>query len=91
MNKIIFFKKEKFNQINKLFPKNKFEKIFKFNNIETLEKSKKNDLSFFDSIKYKNLAEKTKASYCITTKRLEKFLQDKTFNLFFKVFKLINR
>ena len=78
MNKIIFFKKEKFNQINKLFPKNKFEKIFKFNNIETLEKSKKNDLSFFDSIKYKNLAEKTKASYCITTKRLEKFLPQTT-------------
>ena len=35
------------------------------------------DLTFFDSIKYKYSAEKTKAACCITTKKLEKYLPKK--------------
>ncbi len=36
--------------------------------------AKKNDLTFFDSIKYKSYALKTNASACLTSKKLEKFL-----------------
>ena len=39
-----------------------------------IKKSIKNDISFFDSVKYKSLAVNTRASACITTKNLEKFL-----------------
>ena len=78
MESVIFFKKEKNPPINKLFPSLKFKKEAKFNNIKTLNKSKKFDITFFDSIKYKSLAATTKASYCITTKKLEKFLPNTT-------------
>ena len=44
------------------------------NNVYPLNKANKNDISFFESIKYKPLAEKTKAGVCITTNKLEKFL-----------------
>ena len=68
----VFFKKEKSIPINKLFPKVKSN--IKINDVATLSKSKKFDLTFFDSIKYKSFAINTKASFCITTEKLEKFL-----------------
>jgi len=71
-----FFKKEKSIDISKFFPK--IKKKIKINNISTLEKSNQNDLTFFDSIKYKSFAISTKASVCITTANLEKFLPAKT-------------
>ena len=70
---IVFFKK-KSSFINTLFSNFKSKKNTKVNNINTLKKSKKFDLTFFDSIKYKSHASNTKASFCITTKKLEKFL-----------------
>ena len=48
------------------------------NDIKTLDKAGVNDLTFFDSIKYKDLAASTKASYCITTLKLEKFISIKS-------------
>ena len=39
-------------------------------NITDLFTSEKNDITFFHSKKYENLATKTKASFCITTKNL---------------------
>ena len=54
----------------------KSRKNTKINEIKTLKDSKKFDLTFFDSIKYKTHASITKASYCITTKKLEKFLPE---------------
>jgi UDP-3-O-[3-hydroxymyristoyl] glucosamine N-acyltransferase len=77
MKNINFFKK-KLIKINKLFPKEKFYKINYINEIKTLEKASFGDLTFFDSIRYKNLAKNTKASYCITNKNLSKFLPSKT-------------
>ena len=45
--------------------------------IKTLDRSTQQDLSFFfDSIKYKEHAIKTKAGCCITNHKLEKFLPD---------------
>ena len=73
MLSVLFFKKKNC-QINSLFPDFKSEKNIKINNIKTLRKSKKFDLTFFDSIKYKSDASSTKASFCITTRKLEKFL-----------------
>ena len=69
----VFFKKRSF-LINDLFSNFKAKKNTKINNIKILKKSKKFDLTFFDSIKYKSFALKTKASFCITTEKLEKFL-----------------
>jgi len=71
-----FFKKEKTISINKIFPKIKSN--IKINNIRTLDKSKKFDLTFFDSIKYKPFALRTEASFCITTEKLKKFLPNST-------------
>jgi len=72
----VFFKKEKSISINRLFPKVKSN--IKINDVATLSKSKKFDLTFFDSIKYKSFALNTKASFCITTEKLEKFLPTHT-------------
>ena len=74
MNSIDFFNNNKKISLKKLFPKNKFKKDYIILNIRTLEKSTKKDISFFDSIKYKKDAEKTKAICCITNDKLSKFL-----------------
>ncbi len=72
----VFFKKKKSVAINKIFPKIKSND--KISDVSTLSKSKKSDLTFFDSIKYKSFALNTKASFCITTEKLEKFLPSST-------------
>ena len=58
-----FFKKKNIFLIQELFPKIKFIKKNKINNIKTLNKSSNADLTFFDSIKYKSYAIDTKAYY----------------------------
>jgi UDP-3-O-[3-hydroxymyristoyl] glucosamine N-acyltransferase len=67
-----FFLKKKNIYIKKIFPKN--NKNFIINEIRPLYLAKKNDLTFFDSIKYKSQALKTNASACITTAKLKFFL-----------------
>ena len=67
-----FFKKKIY--ISDLFPKEKFKKKIKLNNIKSLGEATKLDLTFYDSKKYKNLANQTKARYCITTENLSKDL-----------------
>ena len=73
MQSVSFFKKKSF-LANNLFQDFKLKKNIKINNIKSLKKAKKFDLTFFDSIRYKSFASSTKASCCITTKKLEKFL-----------------
>ena len=41
------------------------------NDIKDLQNSKLNEISFFHSKKYKNIANNTKASFCITTEKLQ--------------------
>ncbi len=77
MEKNIFFKKKNI-KLSKLFPKIRFNKDFSVEEIKPLIKAKNNDLTFFDSIKYKEVALNTNASACITTNKLEKFLPKKT-------------
>ncbi len=64
-----FFKK-KIHKVNFLFPDKSFKSNLIVNNIKPLYLAKKNDLTFYDSKKYKNLAYSTKASYCLTTLKL---------------------
>ncbi len=75
---LIFFFKKKRKTFKDLFPKIKIKKNFKVENVKPLHKASKGDISFFDSIVYKELAKKTKASACITNEKLEKFLPQKT-------------
>ena len=46
----------------------------KISDIKTLDKATKNDITFFNSLDYKELANKTKASACITTRNLQNYL-----------------
>ena len=77
MTIINFFNKNKI-KVQELFPNKNFKNNSLVSNVKTLNNAKKNDLTFFDSIKYKSLALKTNASFCITTKKLEKFLPNHT-------------
>ena len=77
MKKIEFFKKKSVS-IKYLFPKLKFKINLKVSGVKSLDQSTSLDLTFFDSIKYKHLALQTKASFCITTEKLAKFLPQNT-------------
>ena len=46
----------------------------KINDIKDLNSSQKNEITFLHSRKYSELAKKTKASYCLTSKNFESFL-----------------
>ncbi len=69
-----FFLKKKNIKLSNIFPKNKIVKDLLIKDIKPLSKAKKNDVTFFDSIKYKSEALNTNAGACITTKKLERYL-----------------
>ena len=73
MNSNFFFKKKNY-KLHEILSKDKIKKNFIINDVKPLHVAQKNDLSFFDSIKYKDEASKTKAGACITTSKLERFL-----------------
>ena len=77
MNSNIFFKKKNI-KIKELFPKNNFKRNFVVNDIKPLHVAGKNDITFFDSIKYKDSAKQTKAGICITIKKLIPFISKNT-------------
>ena len=79
MSKNIFFKKKNI-VINKIYP-NIFKKNFKIDDIKPLHLANKNDLTFFDSIKYKSIAINSKAGACITTSNLSEFLPKKVIKI----------
>ena len=96
MATVIFFQKKKNIHLNNFFPNSNLLKNCKFKEIKTLRKSKKYDLSFFESINYKSEAITTKASYCITTEKLVKFLPKFTKaivvkNVLFELAKIIKK
>ncbi len=69
----LFFKKKKF-KVKKLFPNIKIIQDFEINSIKPLHLANKKDITFFDSIKYKNDALSTKGGLCITTEKLKRYL-----------------
>ncbi len=73
MESNIFFKKKNI-KLGKIFPKHNFKKDFIINSIKPLISANTDDITFFDSLKYKNDIQKTKAKICITSEKLEKFL-----------------
>ena len=48
----------------------------KINDIKDLNSAKKNEITFLHSKKYTDLAKKTKASYCLTSKNFQSLLPD---------------
>ena len=70
----MFFNKKKPIKLSKIFTKNKFEKDLLIKDIKTLDEATNNDISFFENIRYKELAIKTKAGACLATEKLSKFL-----------------
>ncbi len=76
MKSNFFFSKKNY-KFNQLYPKIKIKKNFSINDIKPLYSAQKNDITFFDSIKYKTDAIRTKAEACITTIKLKKFLPQK--------------
>ena len=73
----IFFNRKKKIKIHDFFPNLDLKKSIEINDVKTLKLSLKNDLTFFDSIKYREDATNTQASYCLTTEKLKKFLPKK--------------
>ena len=91
----MFFKKKKI-KLKKLYPKLEIKNDFFVDNVKPLKSAQKNDLTFFDSIKYEMDAKKTKAKICITTKKLENFLPKKikkiiVKNVLFELSQIINK
>ena len=78
-----FFEKKKIT-IKKIFPEVKFQNDFIIKDIKPLTSANQNDISFFDSFKYKEDALNTKASVCITTETLSKFLPKSTYPVLVK-------
>ena len=70
----MFFIKKKPIKLSKIFTKNKFEKDLIIKDIKTLNEATSTDVSFFENLKYKDLALKTKAGACISTEKLSEFL-----------------
>ena len=73
MSKNIFFKRKGPFKIQELF-KGQESKSLKITDIKTLDNANKSEISFFDSIKYKDIALTTKAGFCITTDKLKMYL-----------------
>ena len=73
MGSNIFFKKKNI-KFQKLFPKEKFDIDFMVKDIKPLYVAGKDEITFFESMKYKEIASITKASACITKQSLKKYL-----------------
>ena len=69
-----FFFKKKNCKLSKIFNKEKIKNDFTLNDVKPLHLASKKDLTFFDSVKYKELALKTNAGICLTKENLVKFL-----------------
>ena len=75
MSSNIFFKKKNI-KVYKLFPNRNLKKNFEIDSIKPLLNANKRDLTFFDSVKYKDDISKTKSTLCIVSEKLQKFLPD---------------
>ena len=75
MSEVNFFEPKGPFYLNKLLENLKINKSsVKIYNIKTLSEASNKDITFFNSIDYKDSSPKTKAIACITSKKLEQFL-----------------
>ncbi len=79
-----FFFKKKNIKAKVIFPGIKTKENFLIEDVKPLHLAKKNHITFFDSIKYKDYAQKTQAGVCITTKKLEFYLPKKIVRIIVK-------
>ena len=77
MNSNFFFQKKKV-KIKSVFPNLKTKNDFIINEVKTLLSAQKNDLTFFESLRYKNEAQNTNGGICITTDKLKDYLPKQT-------------
>ena len=85
MSETIFFEPKGpfyLNDLSDDVPKN-IKKI-KISDVKTLDKATEKDLTFLNSINYKEYSIKTKAAACITKKNLEQFLPKQCIKIFVK-------
>ena len=76
MSDVIFFQPKGPFYLNELIEiSTSLQKKIKIKDIKTLDKAGSSDISFFNSINYKDLARDTKASACIPPKNLENFVK----------------
>ncbi len=73
MSKNFFFESKGPFKLNILFPDHSTSKT-NIKDVKTLDKAGKFDLTFFDSLNYKDLAKNTKAGCCITKENLKNYL-----------------
>ena len=90
-----FFIPKKKIYISKVYQKILIKNDFIIKSVKTLRLASKNDITFFDNIKYKSTALKTNGGACITTEKLAKFLPKKTIiipakNVFIELIKILN-
>ena len=90
----MFFKRKKIN-LKKFYPNLNLKDNLFIDNVKPLLLAKKNDLTFFDSIKYKAEAKLTKSKICVTTEKLKSFLPNETKkivvkNVLFELAKILN-
>ena len=78
MEENIFFKNEGPYSLSQIFENIKIKKDQKIFDIKALNKASESELSFYDSIIYRNIANKTKALACLTTEKLKKDLPKNT-------------
>ena len=64
-------------KIKDIFSKIKFQNNFIINDVKPLDLAKKNDITFFDSIKYLSIAKKPKGVYVLHHQNLKDFLPSK--------------
>ncbi len=73
MKSVLFFPRKKI-KVKKIFSDFEISENFIINDVKPLHSAKKNDITFFDSVKYRSMAQNTEASICITTEKLKKYL-----------------
>ena len=91
----MFFKNKKIS-LNKLYPKLAIKNNYIIQDVKPIQFAHKNDLTFFDSIKYKSHAVNTKSRTCITSEKLQKFLPNNinkiiVKNVLFELSRVLNK
>ena len=76
MSEKFFFKRKGPFKLNDLFKEQSTLSNDLYSDINTLEKASAGEITFFDSIIYKDLSLKTKSKICITTEKLKSFLPE---------------
>jgi UDP-3-O-[3-hydroxymyristoyl] glucosamine N-acyltransferase len=74
MGRNIFFKRKGPFEAKEIFNLTSSDKNTKISDIKTLGVAENSELSFLDSADYANLAQLTKASFCLTTEKLKFYL-----------------